>query len=88
MNIGLTILAGVCTAVITSIIFAIAGRFKLHTRNDEDIKEIKKEVEDLNKGQKIIFKLLLPLLVKAQGKDNNGEMKEALKLYNEYMQEK
>lgn len=88
MNIGLTILGGVCTAIITSIIFGLAGRLRVHTRNDEDIKEIKKEVEDLNKGQKIIFKLLLPLLIKAQGKENNGEMKEALKLYNEYMQEK
>ena len=88
MNIGLTILGGVCTAIITSIIFGLAGRLRVHTKNDEDIKEIKKEVANLNKGQRIIFKLLLPMLISLQGKEMNGELKEALKLYNEYMQEK
>lgn len=88
MNVGLTILAGVCTAIITSVIFGLAGRLKLHTKNDEAIQKIQTEVEDLNKGQRTLFKLIFPLLIKAQGKENNGELKEALRLYNEYMQEK
>lgn len=88
MNIGLTILAGVCTAVITSIIFGIAGRFRLRSKTDEDIQLIKKEVEDLGKGQKILFKLILPLLISARDGKTNGELEEALKLYNTYMQDK
>ena len=50
--------------------------------------EMREELSELRKGQKVVFKLLLPLLLTARDGKTNGELKEALHLYNEYMQEK
>lgn len=52
------------------------------------MEEMKEGLSELGKGQKVIFKLLLPLLLTARDGKTNGELKEALHLYNEYMQEK
>ena len=82
------IISGVSVAILTAIIFAIAGRLKLRTKTDEDIKEIKESLVELDKGQRVLFKMILPLLIAARDGRTNGELAEAIKLYNQYMQEK
>lgn len=76
---------GLCTALLTSIAFAIVRRFRFTTKNDECIEEIKKSLAELAEAQKVQFKLLLPLLIKAKSGKTNGELDEAIHLYNEYM---
>lgn len=79
---------GLLTTVLTSCIYALVRRLTIKTRADSAIEEIRENLGELNSGQKLIFKLLLPLLLSARDGKTNGELKEALHLYNEYMQEK
>ena len=87
-NIIWGIIAGVGTALLTSSIFALIRRIRIRTRCDEAIEDIRHVVDELSAGQHLLFKLILPILVKMRDGQNNGELREALRLYNEYMQNK
>ena len=82
------VIAGVGTALLTSAIFALIRRIRIRTRCDESIENVQRAVDELSTGQHLLFKLILPILVKMRDGQNNGELREALRLYNEYMQNK
>ena len=88
MEIIAPIMIGLATTAVTALLGAFIRRFHFGTKSDAVMAEMKEELSELGKGQKVIFKLLLPLLLAARDGKTNGELKEALHLYNEYMQEK
>ncbi|MEY8382723.1 hypothetical protein AALG83_06090 [Christensenellaceae bacterium 44-20] len=88
MEIIAPIMIGLATTAVTALLGAFIRRFHFGTKSDAVMAEMKEELSELGKGQKVIFKLLLPLLLTARDGKTNGELKEALHLYNEYMQEK
>ena len=79
---------GLATTAVTALVNALVRRFRFTSKNDELVSEMREELAELNRGQRVVFKLLLPLLLKAKDGKTNGELREALRLYNEYMQEK
>ena len=83
MEIIAPIMIGLATTAITALLGAFIRRFHFGTKSDAVMAEMKEELSELGKGQKVIFKLLT-----ARDGKTNGELKEALHLYNEYMQEK
>ena len=82
------VVTGLVTTLLTSLIYSIIRRFRFRPKSEEKMDEIKEQLETLNTGQHLLFKLVLPLLLRARDGKTNGELKEALRLYNEYMQEK
>ena len=88
MEIITPIAIGVATTALTALLGTFIRRFHFGTKSDAVMAEMREELSELRKGQKVVFKLLLPLLLTARDGKTNGELKEALHLYNEYMQEK
>ena len=82
------IIAGAGTGLATTGIYALIRRLRVKTKNDEAIERLERQMHDFGEGQKVLFKLLLPVLLAVKGGKPNGELTEALHLYNQYMQDK
>lgn len=75
------IIVGVIIAVITILINAFVHRAGIETRNDR----IEKKVDDIEDGQKVVFKSLLAILIAQRDGKTNGECEDALHDLNEYL---
>ena len=75
------IIVGVIIAVITILINAFVHRTGIQTRNDR----IEQKVDDIEEGQKVVFKALLALLIAQHDGKTNGECEDALRSLNEFL---
>lgn len=81
-------LAGAGSSLLAASILTMIKRINKSRQTEEDIKNVREELKELKEGQHVLFKLILPLLINVRDGKTNGELKEALHLYNEYMCEK
>lgn len=75
------LVTGVIIAAITILINGAIHRMSVQTRTDR----LEKKIEELEQGQKVILKVLLPLVLALKGGKPNGEVEEALRDLNEYL---
>ena len=75
------ILVGVLTAAIMIFINAMVRRVGVQTRADRT----EQEVAELKRGQRVIFKSLLALLLATKDGKTNGECEDALKDLNKFL---
>lgn len=81
MEIIIGIVSGVGVFIITYIISAIIRKAEFETRNDR----LQKAIEELQQENKVILKVLLPLVLSVKGQKPNGELTRALELLDEYL---
>ena len=75
------ILIGIITASIMILINALVRRAGVQTRSDRT----EQKIDDIEEGQKVVFKALLALLIAQRDGKTNGECEDALRGLNEFL---
>lgn len=86
-DILIMVISSLTTGGLVWLIKALKKRLIIKPKTDAAIKEIKDEQNDFKAWRVMMSKCVLALMVTARDGHANGEIKDALNLYNAYMNE-